>query len=483
MDSPGSDKGSDDSDSQSSNVSSPGMGSPRRVRKEGSPLSASWDTPLSGRSLLKESLIAAESRSNGGFGSPLEHPPGRIQPGGLRLSYDRLLGSGSDSPLGTPKIAKGRERHVDSPKDSPSVSHDFSFSPGGVGSRHAPLMGSPLGMGLSSGGRDSDTMSPLGVTVFKREALHEGDPLIRHGSIKKLGLSIAIPDGTTDQDPPAPKAYETSPRGDVSKATASPLASPTRPKAVAGSPKDKPLSPFADKLSYGAHNPPSSFSTGLTLPTLTRVSSHKARAKVAPEPLRISDEVVRPEDHISGQRVSGDKRAARKDHVMQAIDGDGSKALSGLDSLTMLSRKVGGVKKAGYGESSHEGDVSGEAVTEVVKSKPANSSPWRPLEQGPGGVKPLAAATPKKAKPPQEDADVHTATGQSRNGQDGADVSQEAKVRQLEGPHRSRLMQERLYNEKTCQRRRQSYAMIAPPISATFMRALGKSAKRMLLMT
>ena len=157
MDSPGSDKASEDSgsDSQSSTVSSPGLGSPRRLRKEGSPLSASWDTPLSGRNLLKESLLAAESRSNGqlgAFGSPLDHAPGRIHTSGLRLSYDRLLSA--DSPLGTPKIAKGRERHVDSPKESPGGSHDhgFSFSPGGVGSRHAPLLGSPLGNGAQLGG-------------------------------------------------------------------------------------------------------------------------------------------------------------------------------------------------------------------------------------------------------------------------------------------------------------------------------------------
>lgn len=435
-------------DAQSAAFGPSSLSSPKR---KGGGLTASWEGPAQSRSLLKESLMAAESRSNGAFGSPLEHPPGRHHPSALRLSHDRLLST--DSPLGTPKIAKGRERHVDSPKDSPNGSHDFGFASGGFGTRHAPLLGSPLGMGQSAVGGFDTGPGSSGVTVFKREAIQESTepPLARQRSLKKL-LSIAIPDSATgDQDA---RVFDAPANADVGGATYPPKKLIKHLELGGASPREKPLSPL-EKLAAaeGGAAEPSSFSTGLTLPTLKRMSSLKSRTKAPPEPLRISDEVrsygpgkdprVCNGEPISGGRVSDNKRAQRKEHVTQPIvDGFKQKSFSGVDSLTQLSRSLKGgsspkgslPKKTIFTEESsskmstetHDGGAGVELVAEVARAKPANSSPWRPLDQQGTGCK-VGFSGKKGGREKPEEADPAPA-GPSKP--DGADVTQEQKHRQ-----------------------------------------------------
>jgi hypothetical protein len=454
VDSLGSETESEDStDAPSAAFGPSSLGSPKR---KGGGLTASWEGPVQSRSLLKESLMAAESRSNGAFGSPLEHPPGRHHPSALRLSHDRLLST--DSPLGTPKIAKGRERHMDSPKDSPNGSHDFGFgfASGGLGARHAPLLGSPLGMGQSAVGVFDTGPGGSGVTVFKREAIQEPTepPLMKQKSLKKM-LSIAIPDSATgDQDAPLKGVFDAPANADVSGVIYPPKKLIKHLELGGGSPREKPLSPL-EKLvaaAEGGGAEPSSFSTGLTLPTLKRVSSIKSRTKAPPEPLRISDEVrsygpgkdprVCNGEPISGGRVSDSKRAQRKEHVTQPIvDGFKQKSFSGVDSLTQLSRSLKGgsspkgslPRKTVFTEESsskmstetHDGGAGVESVAEVARAKPANSSPWRPLEQGTGSKAGSSGKKGGREKPEEADS---AAAGPSKP--DGADVTQEQKHRQ-----------------------------------------------------
>lgn len=74
----------------------------------------------------------------------------------------------------------------------------------------------------------------------------------------------------------------------------------------------------------------------------------------------------------------------------------------------MLLRKGGGNKEKGHRESlQYNIDVSKEAVDNVVKR---NRAARRALEQDPGGVNPLGAATPKSER--RTVKDFHDATGQ-----------------------------------------------------------------------